>query len=711
MARLPSITEIGNPAPRAVGGPIASYRTGQVEEATADLGRVLSVHAEKELDRIDDSRAEDAFNKLREKQMELTLDPERGYTNQRGRMAVERKTPLIEDYGKQYDQAVGEISSGLSTDRQRAKFKQRADAASVSFRSEVLRHTMRETDKHRIEVLEGVLSTETQNAGANWGDQGVVDQARARIEHNLSQIYGKTGMAKEKAKADLAKAMAKVHDSVVSSAMSNGAYDYAESYIKANAKEMGFADMARHGTLLRTMRENRAATSVASSVVNSVLPHLAPDDFDRLNNLVRGVESGNRDYGQGGSPVTSRKGAKYAQQVMPATAKNPGFGIKPAKDDSPEEYNRVGREYLGAMLQRYSGDVYKALAAYNAGPDKVDSALAAEKNPKGDAKPWLVRLPEETQKYVAKITGQYESGDAGVARPTLQEVKNAAIERAKRDGLSPEGQQKAATHAEAMYNDTLQSLSQQSDGTLTDIMARVDAGEITRNSDLTPQELAVLGQKRTSAYAYIEANSRRGEKALKLSVVGTDFYYAMLTDPVALTSASIADIMALSPEIGNDRVNSLLNQRKDYINRPESEKAAMLDADQFRAAAVRMGFNPKRKKDKEELILIKDRTEEAITVKQAELKRTLTREEKGDVIKKMMVEVPAVQARYTGVFGGGKTTMTKRGYDIEHPENVMVPEREKLKIVADARRYGRQLSDAEIRDIYTRRLVDLQQGR
>lgn len=710
MARLPSITEIGNPAPRAVGGPIASYRTGQVEEATADLGRALSVHADRELDRIDDSRAEDAFNKLREKQMELTLDPERGYTNQRGRMAVERKTPLIEDYGKQYDQAIIEISSGLSTDRQRSKFKQRADAASVGFRSEVLRHTMRETDKHRIEVLGGVLSTETQNAGANWGDQGVIDQARARIEHNFSQIYGKTGIAGEKAKADLAGAMAKVHDSVVTAAMANGAYDYAENYIKSNSNEMGFADIARHGTLLRTMRENRAATGVASEVVNSALPHLAPDDFDRLNNLVRGVESGNRDY-VNGAPVTSSKGAKYAQQVMPATAKDPGFGIKPAKDDSPEEYNRVGREYLGAMLKRYNGDVQKALAAYNAGPDKVDSALAAEKNPKGDAKPWLVRLPEETQKYVAKITGQYESGDAGVARPTLQEVKNAAIERAKRGGLSPEGQQKAATHAEAMYNDTLQSLSQQSDGTLTDIMARVDAGEITRNSDLTPQELAVLGQKRTSAYAYIEANSRRGEKALKLSVAGTDFYYTMLTDPVALTSASIADIMALSPEIGNDRVNSLLNQRKDYVNRPESEKAAMLDADQFRAAAVRMGFNPKRKKDKEELILIKDRTEEAITVKQAELKRTLTREEKGDVIKKMMVEVPAVQARYTGVFGGNKTTMTKRGYDIEHPENVVVPEKEKAKIVADARRYGRQLSDTEIRDVYARRLVDTQQGR
>jgi soluble lytic murein transglycosylase-like protein len=82
-------------------------------------------------------------------------------------------------------------------------------------------------------------------------------------------------------------------------------------------------------------------------------------------------------------------------QVMPGTARDPGFGIKPAKDDSPAELARVGREYRAAMQARYGGDHSKMWAAYNAGPGRVDRALSAGGN-------WLGRLPKETRDYVAR---------------------------------------------------------------------------------------------------------------------------------------------------------------------------------------------------------------------------------------------------------------------------------------------------------------------
>lgn len=81
-------------------------------------------------------------------------------------------------------------------------------------------------------------------------------------------------------------------------------------------------------------------------------------------------------------------------QVMPATARDPGFGVRPAKDQSPAELARVGREYRAAMQRRYGGDLGKMWAAYNAGPGALDDALAAGGN-------WLGRLPRETQAYVA----------------------------------------------------------------------------------------------------------------------------------------------------------------------------------------------------------------------------------------------------------------------------------------------------------------------
>lgn len=109
-------------------------------------------------------------------------------------------------------------------------------------------------------------------------------------------------------------------------------------------------------------------------------------------------ESGNKDYLPNGKPVTSSAGALFAAQVLPSTAANPGYGIKPAASQTPEEYNRVGREYFAAMMNKYGGDPYRAAAAYNAGPGRVDKIIAAN----GGELP-LQYLPKETQKYLQAI--------------------------------------------------------------------------------------------------------------------------------------------------------------------------------------------------------------------------------------------------------------------------------------------------------------------
>lgn len=90
------------------------------------------------------------------------------------------------------------------------------------------------------------------------------------------------------------------------------------------------------------------------------------------------VESGNRDFNPDGSPVRNRiTGALYKYQVLPSTARAPGFGVMPARDQSAAEYDRVGMDYFDAMMKRYHNQLPTALSAYNAGPGTVDHALAA----------------------------------------------------------------------------------------------------------------------------------------------------------------------------------------------------------------------------------------------------------------------------------------------------------------------------------------------
>jgi soluble lytic murein transglycosylase-like protein len=107
-------------------------------------------------------------------------------------------------------------------------------------------------------------------------------------------------------------------------------------------------------------------------------------------------ESGNRDFYGNGRPVVSPAGARFAMQVMPATARNPGFGLRPADPNNPQDMNRLGREYRAAMEREFGGDPAKMWAAYNAGPGRTKDAI------RRGGQNWLRLLPRETQDYVAR---------------------------------------------------------------------------------------------------------------------------------------------------------------------------------------------------------------------------------------------------------------------------------------------------------------------
>lgn len=134
---------------------------------------------------------------------------------------------------------------------------------------------------------------------------------------------------------------------------------------------------------------------------------------DRMLEITPFAESGGREYNGDGSRVTSPKGARGVMQVMPHTAKDPGYGLKPS-NGTPADDARLGREYLAKMMEVY-GNPAQAWAAYNAGPGAVDSAIQ-----KGGDK-WLQQLPKETQNYVAKNmvalrSGQQSGGSRVIAQ-------------------------------------------------------------------------------------------------------------------------------------------------------------------------------------------------------------------------------------------------------------------------------------------------------
>lgn len=129
-------------------------------------------------------------------------------------------------------------------------------------------------------------------------------------------------------------------------------------------------------------------------------------DFEAALQSMRESESNNKDFTKEGEFVTSKKGAQGKSQVMPKTAADPGFGIKPAnlsgsKEQQAAELNRVGKEYLGKMIEKYDGNLATAYTAYNMGPGATDKWLKSGADP--------ADLPKETRDYVANTMAKYES--------------------------------------------------------------------------------------------------------------------------------------------------------------------------------------------------------------------------------------------------------------------------------------------------------------
>ena len=89
--------------------------------------------------------------------------------------------------------------------------------------------------------------------------------------------------------------------------------------------------------------------------------------------------------------AVSSAGARGLAQLMPGTARE--LGVDP---DDPFANLEGGARYLREQLDRFDGDVEKALAAYNAGPGRVMAANG-------------IPAIRETQNYVVSVMGRLSS--------------------------------------------------------------------------------------------------------------------------------------------------------------------------------------------------------------------------------------------------------------------------------------------------------------
>jgi hypothetical protein len=117
--------------------------------------------------------------------------------------------------------------------------------------------------------------------------------------------------------------------------------------------------------------------------------------------------------------AVSPKGAQGLMQLMPGTASQLGVG----NVFDPEANVDGGTKYLRELMERYDFDMVKALAAYNAGPQRVEQF--------GGVPPYY-----ETRAYVARVVKDFNKKKVAQRKAAPQKASAARSASAK----SPVGQ-------------------------------------------------------------------------------------------------------------------------------------------------------------------------------------------------------------------------------------------------------------------------------
>ncbi|MBI2677401.1 MAG: lytic transglycosylase domain-containing protein [Candidatus Koribacter versatilis] len=139
-----------------------------------------------------------------------------------------------------------------------------------------------------------------------------------------------------------------------------------------------------------------AALDVHQLAATAAGKHQIDEEF--IEAVIRAESSGN-------PRARSPKGAQGLMQLMPQTAST--LGVKDAYD--PAANVDAGTRHLRALLEQYNGDAVKALAAYNAGAQRV-------------AQYHGVPPYRETQAYIRRIIRDYNA-------KKLAQQKTAAKEK------------------------------------------------------------------------------------------------------------------------------------------------------------------------------------------------------------------------------------------------------------------------------------------
>lgn len=387
---LPDATRVGGLVAGVTGANNAIQRQAEIDQHEHDTAAV------------NDAMATQLGPALRG----LFYDPETGYMSKQGQAAMS----ALPDVQKQAEAVRAKVSASLQNERQRNRFDALARAQVGSDLEGAMRHAQREDQVWKANTSTAVLADRSAAAINRYNDEAVVEGALGAGLFEIRRYGAMTGQSSEVQRARAVDFVRGTRTAIAERMMVQDPIA-ARDYVRKHSAELAgpnLADLERRvNNAAMPVEARRQADSIISGA-DMPNPGALPLIGEPLVNAIIKQESG------GNPGAVSEKGALGLMQLMPDTARQVaqqmGVPFDVARLTQDPAYNKaLGTAYIREMLGRYGGNQTLALAAYNAGPARVDKWRASIGDPNTGAisnEEWAAKIPlAETRDYVAKING------------------------------------------------------------------------------------------------------------------------------------------------------------------------------------------------------------------------------------------------------------------------------------------------------------------
>jgi len=479
------------------------------------LGAVLVDHGVRMKEEENAAEATDLFLKA-----EVALAEKRNaFASLEGKNAVD----ALPQYLKDVQQLGADYAKGASNDKVRQRFQQNFARQQGFAVTEGGRYAAGQRKRYESGLTLSLRQRAEQEAVAYAADDVRFLDAADLTDQSVRQQAMQEGWSEEQTNLELQRSRSNIWEKRLAALSIKDAIRANEIYQGAKDQIDGITRIRVEQAIERGLIE-QGARKIADDIVRKQKVREAapktetPAAAEASPEVLRAIEQAE----SGGiSGLTSPKGAKGVMQLMPETAKEEarlaGIEYDEQRLLKDPDYNRLlGTRVFNRYLASYGGNTTLALAAYNAGPARVNQWLKDYGDPRQGGiteKEWAERIPfAETRKYLAKIGGKTQIASAepqvwGDDRDLPTMVREA---RAQAEAISPGN----AKFADAAANRTIQSYQEEikapkiqrvewekrakeaqkaaQEATMNDWMAQAQVGKVDATTIWTDPKLKVL---------------------------------------------------------------------------------------------------------------------------------------------------------------------------------------------------------------------------